>query len=163
MPFTRLAHNLYIASIDEVAETSTANFDTVISVCQDTVEDNVSVGLARDADSGSTEAEEVGCSYHHFPLADDRESQRNWGGSIAYDDFVRAAEKAIASVQSGRTLIHCHKGRNRSAAICAAVLASVYDYGFAQAIDRVRRLNSRTKINYLMYNHARQFVKDYNR
>jgi protein-tyrosine phosphatase len=152
---------LHIASIDEVAESSTSQFDTVVSVCQDTVEANVSAGLAADTDSDSAESEEVGCPYHHIALADGRESQRNWGGSIEYKDFVRAAETVIASVQDGTTLVHCHKGRNRSAAVCAAVIATHYEHTFDAAVDLVERMNPQTSFSPLMYVFARRFAREY--
>lgn len=143
MPISRLVAGLYIASIDEVAEKPTSQFDTVVSVCQDTVEAN------------------VGCDYHHIALADGRESKRNWGGSIEYKDFVRAAETVIASVRHGDTLVHCHMGKNRSAAVCAAVIATHYEHTFDAAIDLVERMNPRTDIVPLMYVFARRFANEY--
>jgi len=143
MPITRLVAGLYIASIDEVAEESTSQFDTVVSVCQDTRESN------------------VGCQYQQFNIADGREAQREWGGSVDYIVFQRAAQYAIQSVSLGDTLIHCHRGQNRSAAICAAVIATQYDYDFDEAVDLVERRNPRTELSPLMYVFARRFAREY--
>lgn len=143
MPISRLVAGLHIASIDEVAEESTSQFDTVVSVCQDTVEAN------------------VGCHYQQFNIADGREAQREWGGSVDYIVFQRAAQYAIQSVQSGRTLVHCHKGRNRSAAVCAAVIATHYEHTFDAAVDLVERMNPRTSFSPLMYVFARRFAREY--
>lgn len=143
MQFVRLANRLYIGSIDEVAEHSTSNFDSVVSVCQDTVEDNVS------------------CDYYQIPLADGRESRRNWGGTIEYTDFVRAAERVIEQLQYGDTLVHCHMGKNRSAAVCVAVLASAYDYSFGSAMLHTCLNNPRTDIVPLMYVFARRFARQW--
>jgi predicted protein tyrosine phosphatase len=48
----QIAAHLTIADIDSVRREDTSSFDAVVSVCQDTAEDN------------------VGCDYEHYKLAD---------------------------------------------------------------------------------------------
>lgn len=137
----QITDTLWISDIQSVAESSTSGFDVVVSVCQDCVRDN------------------VGTPYFQFPLADDAESQRNWGGTTEYSEFERAAWWVLWSVfGGGQTLVHCHRGRNRSAAVCTAVLAVREHRGYVSAFEDVREARPIADPASLMETHARRFI-----
>lgn len=139
-------HGLWIGDIDAAREQSTERFDLVVTVCQDNIRDN------------------IGCAYEYYALADDAESEDEWGGSCAYEVFEQAAERVCAALEDDaieNVLVHCHVGRNRSAAICAAVIAAVHGGTFDDALTTVKRARSFANPNDLMRQHGRVFVESY--
>jgi len=115
-----------------------------VSVCQDCRRDN------------------VGCQYLHFPLADDLRSKRSYGGSVDYESFYAAAQRVIERVEQGNVLVHCHAGRNRSAAVCAAVIAALSEErSIGGVIEYLKTIRHEVDMSPLMEGFARQFVRDY--
>lgn len=97
--------NLYVGGISSVSEASSDQFDMVLSVCQDTRDEN------------------VGCVYDHVALADDDEAERNWGGDSSYEAFAEAVATLFAHLIDGQTvLVHCHSGQNRSVSVAVAAM-----------------------------------------
>jgi protein-tyrosine phosphatase len=110
-----LAHGLWITDIDTVAEQPLPSGVTaIVSVCQDTCIANVSSDV----------------TYEHVRLADDPTSAQRWGGASNYKKFENAADTVYETLQSDQTVVHCHAGRNRSVAVCAAVLARENKVGY---------------------------------
>jgi len=107
-PATHITDGIHVGQIEAVAESPT-DYGAILSVCQDTRYENVPDGVR----------------YWHTSMADDLESQRNWGGSCDYSSFAEAVEK-LASLHKHHdsVLVHCHKGRNRSVAVTAAYIAT---------------------------------------
>jgi len=139
-----IAHGCWISTIEYVAENE-LHHDRVISVCQDACRDN------------------VGVPYEHFPLADDAESKRNWGGTTEYSAFADAADSVLASLRDDAehdVIVHCHRGRNRSAAVCAAALAVYRGSSYHDAKALVGAKRPQRRINDLMDNHAARYVDD---
>jgi protein-tyrosine phosphatase len=111
---------LFISDIQSVAEQPSAQFDVVVSVCQDTVEDN------------------VGCEYWHYNLADDEQSKERWGGSCDYDDFAEAMLHLTELLLDEKTVcLHCHHGRNRSVTVAVGALSVLLDITPRHALDIV--------------------------
>lgn len=111
---------LFISDIQSVAEQPSDEFDVVVSVCQDTVRDN------------------VGCEYWHYNLADGEQSKERWGGSCDYRDFAEAMLHLTELLLDDKTVcLHCHHGRNRSVTVAVGALSVVTDSSTAQAYDTV--------------------------
>jgi len=90
-------------------------------------------------------------------------NEQRWGGSCGYDLFERAATGVVAALdvdEIDRVLVHCHRGRNRSAAICAAALAAHRDESLSCALTQVCDARTVFDPNDLMVSHARRFVED---
>jgi predicted protein tyrosine phosphatase len=137
---------LWVTDIDGVALCDTSRFDRVVSVCQD------------------ERAENVGCRYDHHALADDAESERNWGGSATYSAFANAVRTVVdALVASETVLVHCHSGKNRSVAISATALA-VADDGSPDTFDdcvwEIKDARPIANPNEHQSRHGRRFVAD---
>jgi len=116
----RIRENLWITDISTVQNTS-FDADVVISVCQDTAADN------------------VGCLYEHFNMADGETD--GWGGRNDYDIFRDAVDTVIEHVRAGqKTIVHCHRGHSRSAAVCISAAAILDENGYRNAFNAVRRV-----------------------
>lgn len=137
---------LWVSDIDTVAQSSVPDeIDTVVSVCQDETFDNIS-------DS---------CRQAHFRLADDRRSAERWGGSWEYQMFERAADFVREAVTNDeRVLVHCHKGRNRSVAVCAAVMGSIDGMDFETALTIIRAVRPIAGPNGVMQGHAKRYMEE---
>lgn len=119
----RVCSQLSIASIEQTQNKDTRAFDVVVSVCQDTCVDNVS--------------DET--TYEHVPLADDCGSEYNWGGRFDYEHFREAVNIVVRHLFSdNKTLVHCHKGRNRSVSVAIAAYAIWKDIPYERALPQVR-------------------------
>jgi protein-tyrosine phosphatase len=138
---------LWVSDIDTVAQESVPDeIDTVVSVCQDETFDNISDG----------------CRQAHFRLADDKESEQNWGGSCDYTLFEHAAQFVENCIEDGeRVLVHCHKGRNRSVAVCAAVMGSIDGMDFETALTIIRAVRPIAGPNGVMTGHAKRYMEEH--
>lgn len=136
--------DLWIADIETVETRGLTIFDTVVSVCQDTADDNVSDDTP----------------YLHVSLADDERSAEMWGGSIAYEDFEKAVNTVREAMDDGTVLVHCHAGQNRSAAVCAAVVAAEKDRRYRVGEDTVRKARPIINPTPVMERHAKKYVTD---
>jgi hypothetical protein len=137
---------LWNASISEVEENSTEQFDRIVSVCQDRCTDNVAGRIP----------------YDHFMLADGVGSQQEHGGDCSYTMFEIAAENISEWVQNENVLVHCHAGRSRSVSICAAVLAVQNDGSFDEQLQYViDQQDGRGNPNELLRSHGHRYVYDH--
>lgn len=138
-------HGLHITSIEALERSGTGRYDFIISVCQDTSPDNVSDETP----------------YRHFVLADDAESAARWGGSYDYRTFRYAAETALMALRSPEfenVLVHCHVGKNRSAAVCTAAIGVYDDSTYPEAFETVQRARPMVDPNDIMRGHAHRFI-----
>jgi protein-tyrosine phosphatase len=136
----QITDTLTIAAIDDVSEQPTSDYDLVVSVCQDTVDDN------------------VGCEYDHYALADDEVSAANWGGTTDYSEFEKAADTVAEAMQHSNVLVHCHSGQNRSAAVCAAAITDTQDVSAAEAIEMVREARAIMNTSDVMRTHIYRYA-----
>lgn len=148
-PADYIYKGLWVGPIEEVSE-SDREYDNIISVCQDTYRENVSDGVP----------------YHHIPLADDRESVENWGGSCDYATFSDAVDtlRDVHTPKMGQagpdTLLHCHHGKNRSVAVAAAYIACEESLlTIESAMKVIQDHRPIADPNAVMRNHAYQYVR----
>lgn len=117
-----VCRQLIIASIDEVQDNPTGEYDAILSVCQDTCDANVSDSVA----------------YEQYPLADDCESVANWGGEFSFQMFNSAVKQLTQALYDDKkVLIHCHAGRNRSVSVAIAAYAIWRNITFSSARQTV--------------------------
>ena len=115
----RRAHPLlHISDINYVRE-NPLDYDRVVTVCQDSVVDN------------------VGCAYEYYNLSDGE--TEGYGGEFSYTLFEQAAGGVQHSIERGeKTLIHCHMGQSRSVSVAAAAIAVHEDILFEEALEDCR-------------------------
>jgi len=139
-----ITDTLSVSDIDAVRETSTEDFDHVVTVCQDSVEDN------------------VGCEYSHFEMADGPQAVGKYGGSHKYSLFEEAVDTVIASIRNNeRTLVQCHHGQSRSVAVCIAALAVSETLSYSTARNRVRDARPIANPDRLLVRHAKQYIHEH--
>lgn len=131
---------LYITDITTVREQPTGFADSVVTVCQESVGDN------------------VGCRYYWYNLKD---VDSGYGGSTDYADFATAMAKVVQLLRRGDTVVvHCHHGVSRSAAVCIAAVAVVEDISYEDAYDRVETARDVIDPKGMLVDHARRFITD---
>ena len=119
---TRITNKIHITNIDSVREGPTSEFDHVITVCQDPVENSISSD----------------CAYHHINLADGKTNKYE-GGTCSYELFKQAATTLEKALKEDETvLIHCHAGISRSPSVTAAVIANRRNISVTDAINEIR-------------------------
>lgn len=102
--------NIFISDIEAAREVT--DVDVIITVCQDSIEENVS------------------CEYYHFELRD---------GEHNKETFERAVEKLLEKMDEGKTiLVHCHRGISRSPSIVATALSIKLDESIYESLSRVK-------------------------
>jgi len=122
-----LSRGLWVSDIDTLAENSIPDdVNTIISVCQDTCRDNITDDV----------------SYEQVQLADDQQSAQRWGGQANYKTFEKAVDAVLNALNDGDVLVHCHRGRNRSIAVCATTLAMKYNTDFDSVLTHVTGVRS---------------------
>lgn len=136
---------LWISDIIDVREKPIPDgITTVVSVCQDTCEPNISDDIA------------VVC----FPLADDVDKSERFGGTTSYQTFKEAADFIHDSiVERGRpVLCHCHAGQNRSVSVCTAVIGRIMGGSYDEAFDEVLKVRPIANPTQIMERHAKRYV-----
>jgi len=114
----QITDDLWITDIRGVRRLSVPT-DTVVTVCQDSVADN------------------IGCRYHYFNMSDGEPDE--YGGDDSYTLFETAVDTVRYELQDGNAVVvHCHVGRSRSAAVCTAVLAARHGIRCSEALTRVQ-------------------------
>jgi len=127
MTIDAVTQHISITNIYGVQRNNTSHFDTIITICQDSVEDNVS-----------------GQHYHHFELADGEPPGDAFNpGECSYDLFTDAVCAITNHVeQDQNVLVHCHAGRSRSAMAIVAALTDLKNMTYDMAFTTVS--NART-------------------
>lgn len=144
--YNEITENLWIGDIDSVREQSTSQFDTVVTVCQDSVEDNVSPQS----------------NYAQFKIADGPQTTEKYGGSHKYSLFEDATHMVLRNLELGKkVLTHCHHGQSRSAAVCIAALAVHHDTSYSTAYRMVEDARYIVNPDELLEDHAKQFIGKY--
>lgn len=119
LPVNQVIPRLWISDIDTARET-THEFDTIVTACQDSIEETV--------------GEDV--TYRQYTLADG--PQDTAGGRCDYEMFRQTAETAHNAHRDGdTTLVHCHLGVSRSASIVIAVVGALEDCDYETAREHV--------------------------
>lgn len=116
--------DLWISDISTTRNSSVPT-ETVVTVCQDDIYDNI---------SDSTR-------YFHFNMADGECD--GYGGDDSYECFERAVTIVLNELDADHdVLVHCHAGQSRSAAVCITAVATVDDYSYSEAYRRVEDARS---------------------
>lgn len=103
----KITDQLWISDIGDAREQSDDRFDRVITVCQDSIVDNVGADTA----------------YEYYCMADGEVD--SYGGNNSYSLFKRATDSLVSAVENDETvLIHCHMGQSRSVSVAIAALAN---------------------------------------
>ena len=120
-------------------------FDRVITVCQESIEDNVSSKM----------------TYNHYCMADGETTK--YGGSSSYELFERAANTLYNALASDEdVLIHCHRGRSRSVAVSIAALGRLLDIGRLTALELIHYYHPTSEPpDRLLMRHARTYIDRY--
>lgn len=134
-----IIHGIWISDIQSVREESTQRFNTVITVCQERVGDN------------------IGCRYEYFDMADGPEN--TYGGDASFDTFEDAADELHDAVQrDDTTLIHCHKGQSRSVSVAAAVIGHIEQIHFTDALEIVATHRPQANPDELLQTHGQAYI-----
>jgi len=135
---------LYISGIRSACEDETNHLDMVVTVCQDSIEDNV-----------SDEQE-----YHHFCMADGPHNA--YGGDCSYEMFRRASNVLWRALHQGETvLIHCHMGQSRSVSVAVAALGRLLDINRTDAYDLVQHYRPQAHPDQLLMGHASTYIEQH--
>lgn len=115
--------------------------DHVITVCQDSVEDNVSDQL----------------EYDHFCMSDG-DVEGHVPGDPSFELFEEAVDGLRVSISAERTVfVHCHMGRSRSAAVCASAVAIREGRLFDDVLHELSKIRYNQPERHLV-THGRQYV-----
>lgn len=133
---------LHVTDITTVREAATSQFDRVITVCQESVEDNISDSI----------------DYHHFCMADG--PHNTYGGDHSYDLFAEAADTLYEALATGEcVLIHCHMGQSRSVSVAVAALGRLLDISRTNAYSIVERYRPQAHPDTLLMGHASTYIE----
>lgn len=136
---------LHVTNITEARTMDKAGFDRVITVCQDSIEDNVL-------------DERV---YSHYCMSDGRpEVEEQYGGSCEYELFAEAADELHDALSSGETvLIHCHQGTSRSVSVATASLGRLLEEPRSETLGVIHYYRPRNSYpDKLLMDHANKYI-----
>jgi len=140
---SEIGGGIYISGIDAAQSEPTNHLDNVLSVCQDTCLNNVG-----------------GADYYHMSLADDVRSAEQYGGSCSYESFEKAVRtlERIHTPFEDNTLVHCHKGRNRSVSVVCAYNAALSLASVAESFETIKECRPQVDPNDRMYSYACRYA-----
>lgn len=140
---TQITDTLSITSIAGVRRNSTQHFDKVLTVCQESVEDNVSV------------------NYNDYCMSDGDDDYET--GECSFGIFERAANELYVDLSSNtKTLIHCHRGRSRSVSVAAAALGRLEEITDPDdALTQIEQHRTRADPNEQLRGYINQYIDKY--
>lgn len=141
----RITDQLWMGDIQDVRTRSLTNIgiDHVITVCQDSVADN------------------VGCDYDHFNMSDGPE-EGIVGGDSSFELFEAAVDETVDALDAGDTLlVHCHAGRSRSAMVCTSALAARQELSFEDATELIHDTGRFISPCPGVADHARRYIDEH--
>lgn len=133
-------NGIWVGSISEARTKDTSQFNTIVTVCQDCIEDNV---------SDTT-------NYHCYRIADGPHTEDMYGGSTEYEDFAAAVDTVLNGERP--TLVHCHAGQSRSIAVITTVLAVENDMNWFKQFQEVRERRPTANPEQLLVEHAKRYL-----
>jgi len=135
---------LHITNITQAFQMEKTIFDRVITVCQDSIEDNVS--------SETT--------YNHYCMSDGGVAEEQYGGSCEYELFAEAADELYNALSDNETvLIHCHHGTSRSIAVATAALGRLLEKPRSEALDEIHYYRPRSSYpDSLLMDHTNRYI-----
>lgn len=134
---------LWIADITKARSSSTTQFDRVITVCQEPIEDNISPEQ----------------QYHWYNMSD---GDTGYGGFHDYHLFERATTQLYEALcWDESVLIHCHMGRSRSVSVSIAALGRLLSLSRFESYELVNRYRPQAQPNQLLLDHARRYIEQY--
>jgi protein-tyrosine phosphatase len=138
---------LHITDITEARTIDKSKFDKVITVCQDSIADNVS--------------EEIVYSFYCMSDGPGPE-QEKYGGSCDYSIFSDAADELYESLESDESvLIHCHHGISRSVSVSAAALGRLLGIDRSAAFDLIHTYRAVHKYpDKNLSSHAKRYINE---
>lgn len=135
---------LFVSDITAIREQQTNHLDRVVTVCQDSVEDNIS-------------AEQ---EYNFFCMADGPHC--GYGGDSSYEMFSRAANVLFRALHQGESVaIHCHMGQSRSVSVACAALGRLLDIPRQEAFDTVQHYRPQAHPDQLLMGHASTYIEEH--
>lgn len=135
-----VSDGVWVSDIIGVREEPTNQFESIITVCQDSVEDNVS-------------AEQ---EYHFFCMADGPHNA--YGGDSSYELFEEAVDAVLDAAEP--LVVHCHMGQSRSVSVVTAAIAVRDGMSFSEAFGQVRRYRPQADPDRLLVSHAQQYISE---
>jgi protein-tyrosine phosphatase len=139
----RITDSVWIGDISDAQTESMSDYGItkVITVCQDSVKDN------------------IGCGYSHYNMSDGPDNK--YGGRHDYEYFKSATEELLDSLREGnKTLIHCHKGQSRSASVLIAALGEFKSMSYTEAEEYVSSRRPQINPDEILVKHAKNYIKD---
>lgn len=131
--------NLWIGNEKDAQEEALSDYGItkVVTVCQDSTEDN------------------VGCSYSRYNMSDGPDNK--YGGRHDYEIFHSAVGEVVESINQGDTvLVHCHRGRSRSAAVVIASVGRLKSVGYDKSREVVESARPVINPDKLLVKHAEE-------
>lgn len=134
-----------IKSIDRARSEPMDEYDSVITVCQDSIEDHIPENV----------------DYHFFNMADGPDSGDGYGGRYDYTIFEESAETLLDKLKNGESvMIHCHMGQSRSVAVSIAALAVHTNESYHEVYTIIEDDRPQIHPNELLKEHAIRFIED---
>ena len=141
--------NIWVSDIRDAQTHPKDDFDRIITVCQDPIEDNVSDG----------------CAYEWYNMSD---GEAEYGGDDSQELFDDAVRSVLASFMCRETiLVHCHAGQSRSVSVVAAAITVIEhnhhldNKNLDEMLNLVQSRRGDVQTNPLMVEKAESFVGRY--
>lgn len=142
-PIDQVYDQLWIGNIRAAQTHSMSEFDVVITVCQDSVEDHI----PNDA------------TYHFFEMSDGPDNA--YGGRSDYEFFSEAASTVLGHLEDGDDIfVHCHAGQSRSASVSIAALGVYHELSYYEVYNNVESQRPQIHPDSLLEQHAKQFIEE---
>jgi hypothetical protein len=137
------AGTLYISDMKAACESDKSAFDRVITVCQESIEDNIPENV----------------EYKYFCMSDG--PHNGYGGSHSYEMFERAANVLFKALNDGKTvLIHCHMGQSRSVSVATAALGHLLEQPRRETFQQIKNCRTQAKPDQLLMGHADTYIEN---
>lgn len=130
--------DIYVSNIDLAARSDKDKFNTVITVCQDSIESHVDDDI----------------DYCHYKMADGSDDRETSGHD--YEIFKKAVDELISAETP--VLVHCHAGMSRSPGVVITAVAAMEEIRYEKAHEIVSSNHPETNVNRIFIEHGKKYL-----
>lgn len=135
---------LWITDINTARKSNKEKFDTIITVCQDSIKENIPQDT----------------NYHHYCISDGPNNK--YGGRHDYKIFKKATDQLHKHLKQNKTvLIHCHRGASRSTSISMAAIGKLLNnLRPHEAYGLIKNHRPQTAPDDKLHNHMKRYIQE---
>lgn len=137
--------DIYVSNIDLAARSDKDKFETIITVCQYSIESRI--------------GDDNNVDYCHYKMSDGPTNDKiNSSGRHDYEIFKKAVDELISAEKP--VLVHCQAGISRSPGVVVTAVAAMEEIRYERAYEIVSSNRPKINVNSIFTEYGKKYLKE---